>query len=182
MRDRRAVRRVALAAVDERMAVELVADGAPDGAGAAAVDDTDRRQTRERGVVDERPNGLARVLCAVAAHVELVGDVASRGRDDPDRRLAVIPLAAGGRTQAREREAQPVPCRPDHLGLVALDRCDRAVNAEARCLDGIAGRKRPGQRQRLIECTQRLLCLRRTGRSGAEPAVSVTFGANSGCR
>ena len=82
----------------------------------------------------------------------------------------------------RERQAQPVSCRADHFGLVALDRRDRAVNAEARRLDGIARRERPGQRQRLIECPQSLLRLRGAGRGGAEPAVAVTLGANRGGR
>ena len=69
-------------------------------------------------------------------------------------------------------------CRPDDFGLVALDCRDRAVNAEARCLDGVARRERSGQRQRLIECAQLLLRPRGAGGGGAEPAVAVTFGAN----
>ena len=57
-------------------------------------------ETGERGVVDERPDGLARVLGALAAHVELVGDVAPRGRDDPNGGSALVALAARGRDGA----------------------------------------------------------------------------------
>ena len=143
MSDRRAVRRVALAALDERMAVELVADRRAHGSRAAAVDDTDRREAGERGVVDERPDGLARLLRALTAHVELVGDVAARSRDDPDAasRLSSRSRRADG-TQLRERQAQPMTGRADHLGLVALDRRDRAADAERRRLDGVARRER----------------------------------------
>ena len=56
--DRRAVRGVALAAVDERVAVELVADGGAHRARAAAVDDADGRagrRARRRRRTSARP-------------------------------------------------------------------------------------------------------------------------------
>ena len=158
--------------------VELVADGGAHGAGAAAVDDPDGREPGERGVVDERPDGLARLLRALTAHVELVGDVAARGRDDPHGCLGSVALATRRGTQLRERQAQPVAGRADHFGLVALDRRDRAADAERRRLDGVAGRERPAERQRLVERAQRLLRPRGAGGRGAEPAVAVPFGAN----
>ena len=146
--------------IDERVAVELVADRGAHGSGAAAVDDTDRREPGECGVVDERADGLARVLRTLTAYVELVRDVAPRGCHDSHRRLRLLAFATCRRPQLCERQAQPVPGWPDDLGLVALDRRDCAVNAKARRLDGVARGERPGQRQRLIECAQGLLRLR----------------------
>src|SRR6185295_17576849 len=121
---------------------------------------------------------LPGVLRALAAHVELVGDVAPRRRDDSNGRLGFRALAACGGTELRERQAQPVPGRANHFGLVALDRRDRAVDAEARRLDRVPRRKRPGQRQRLIERAQLLLRARGASRGCAEPAIAVAFGAN----
>src|SRR5215208_5953938 len=104
------------------MPVELFPDRGPDGAGAAAVDDADRCEARERRVVDEGANGLSRVLRAPPADVELVAGVAAGGGDDANRRR----LRLGGRgsalirPQALERNAQPVPRGADDLRLVAL--------------------------------------------------------------
>ena len=74
-----------------------------------------------------------------------------------------------------------MPGRADDLGLVALDRGDRAVHAERRRLDGIAGRKRTGQRQRLVDRADRPLGSRRALGRGAEAAVrSRAAGSRAG--
>ena len=134
----------ALAAVDERMPVELVAHGRPDRAGAAAVDDAHLGEPGERGVVDERAHGLARLLRARAADVELVGDVAARAREHRHRRLGRVARTVGLRVglQAGERDADALAAAADHLRLVAVDLRDRAAQAERRSRDGIADGER----------------------------------------
>ena len=64
MGDRRAVGGLALAPLDQRVPVELLADSSPDCTGPATVDDADHRQARECGVVDEGAHGLASALHA----------------------------------------------------------------------------------------------------------------------
>ena len=65
------------------------------------------------------------------------------------------------------------PAGADDLRLVALDRGDRSVHAERRRLDRVAGRERPGQRQRLVERADRPLGPRGSLRGRAEPAVAL---------
>ena len=89
-------------------------------------------------------DGLARLLRALAAHVELVGDVAARGRDDAHRRLG----SSGSRrvrdgTQPRERDAQ----RDGRAGPTtsASSPSIAAIvprTPERRRLDRVAGRER----------------------------------------
>src|SRR5207253_6146350 len=67
-----AVGRLGLVPLDERVAADLLPHRGPHGAGAAAVDDADRSQACERGIVDERPDRLPRVVRALASHVEHV--------------------------------------------------------------------------------------------------------------
>src|SRR4051794_15598312 len=71
-----AVGGLARGCLDERVTRELVANGLPDRARPAAVDDLDRRQAGERGVVDKCAYRLARLLRGATADVELVRDVA----------------------------------------------------------------------------------------------------------
>jgi hypothetical protein len=71
----RAVGRVRLVALDERMVVELAPDGRAKDAGAAAVNHMHGLQARERGVVHKGANRLSRLLRRRTAHVELIGDV-----------------------------------------------------------------------------------------------------------
>ena len=61
MRDGRAVGRVALAAVHERMLVELVSHGLADRSGCTAVDDAHRRKTGEGRIVHEEAFAQAEV-------------------------------------------------------------------------------------------------------------------------
>ena len=91
----------------------------------------------------------------------------------PLRRLAPG-SAAVVRREARDTGiADPLSAHADHLGLVALDRGDRAADAEVRRLDRVARRERAGERQRAAERAQRLLGPRRANGCLAETAVAV---------
>src|SRR5262245_47714500 len=85
--DRRAVRRIRLLTVDELVARELLSDRGPERTGAATVDDADALEACQRGCVDERTHGLARLLCPQPAYVELVRHVARRAREEMHARL-----------------------------------------------------------------------------------------------
>ena len=87
--------------------------------------------------------------------------------------VSALGFSPTGRTELRERDAQPVAGRSDHLRLVPLDRGDRSVHAERRSLDGVAGRERPGLRQRLVEGTDRPL--RPHGPLGGRPEPAVAL-------
>src|SRR5262245_23995002 len=111
MDDGRAVSRLGLVPLDQGVAVDLVADRRSNGPGTAAVDDADRPQAGERRVVDERADGLARLLRALPADVQLVADVTARRRHDAHRRAGLVDLLAVGAgvgPQALEREADPL--------------------------------------------------------------------------
>ena len=172
MSDCGAVGRVALAAVDERMPVELVPHGRPHRARSTAVDDADAGQAGEGRVVDERPHRLPRLLRPLPAHVELVRHVTARHRHHLDRLLG-LRLTLTGRTEAAERDPDALTGGADHLGVVAFDREDRAVDAELRRLDRVAGCERACERQRLIELPDRTLCARGPLRGGAETPVAL---------
>src|ERR671914_1707656 len=107
VRNGRSVRRVALLALHERVRTELVSHGLPHGARAAAMDDANVRDAGERRLVDEGANGLACLLCPLAAHVELVGDVAAGRGDDAHRRRLLLPA------QLLRRGAEPGQIDPD---------------------------------------------------------------------
>ena len=112
MRDGRAVRGVALAALDERVPVELLADGGAHRSGAAAVDDADARQAGERGVVDERADRLARLLRPLPTHVELVRDVPARRGEDTHGRVRFVGLRLRGAPTAEAARAAPAAGAP----------------------------------------------------------------------
>ena len=145
---------------------------------AAAVDDANAREAGERGVVDEGANGLARLLGALPAHVELVGHVAARGGDDLDRGLGLrLRAAATGRSRAsgmRSRwPAAPttsasspsiaaiVPCTPSDgastgspaasgpvCGSGSVERADRRSARTARSEAAPSRRSRSGSSRR----------------------------------
>src|SRR5215208_7056597 len=110
------------------MPPELVADGRADRSGAAAVDDANAGQPRERRLVDEGADGLPRVLGPLPTYVELVGDVSARRCHDAHRRLLrLVRAGAAARVgaEARDRDPDPVAPAADDLGLVVLERDDR---------------------------------------------------------
>src|SRR5688500_14550124 len=72
--------------------------------------------------------------------------------------------------------------RADDLGLVALDRRDRPVDAERGGLDGIARRERAGGRQRCVERADRTLgALRSLGGSAQAPVALRLVPAGAAC-
>ena len=140
VRDRGAVGRVALAPVDERVPVQLVPHGRRTEPVPRPWITRTLGQAGERRVVDERAHGLARLLRRCPRTSSSSETSPRRHCDDLDRRLR-LRLAAPRRPQPRERDPQPVAGRAHDLRLVALDRRDRAVHAEARRLDRIARRR-----------------------------------------
>ena len=67
----------------------------------------------------------------------------------------------------------------DDLRLLPFDRRDRATDAERGRLDGIAGRERCPQLERLIQSSDLLLRPRRPLGRGTEPAIALPFGPRS---
>ena len=67
----------------------------------------------------------------------------------------------------------PLAGGADHLGVVALDREDRAVDAEIRRLDRVAGCERACERQRLVELPDRTLGARGPLCGGSETPVAL---------
>ena len=179
MRHGRAVGRVALAPLDERVPVELLAHRGTDCARAAAVHDPDGREPGERRVVDEGAHGLPRLLGAVPAHVELVADISAPCGDHAHRGSRSRRACGRPRAQPSQRDPQSVARGPDHLGLVSFDGGDRALDPECRRLDGVAGRERARQLQRRVECADSLVRL--AARSDAAPSRRSRSGAAAGC-
>ena len=81
-------------------------------------------------------------------------------------------LTRDGRSRA-SCDPNAMTAGADHLGLVAVDRGDRAAHAHLGRLDRIARRERRQHRQRLVERAQRLLGLRRPLGSRTEAAIRV---------
>ena len=114
VRERRAVVRLRLAPLDERMLSSSSRT-------AARTEPVPRpwttRTSQARRATPRRRTAhrLARLLRALAAHVELVGDVAADRRVHLHGGLARL-VAAARRTQPRERDPHAVPARADDLG------------------------------------------------------------------
>ena len=182
MRDRGAVRRVALAAVDERMAVELVADRRAHGAGAAAVDDADRSAGRRARRRRRTTRTASRASCARCPRTSSSSETSPRAAaTHPHRRLGR--LAARGvprRTQARERDPQPHgrPGRPPR---------PRRPRSRRSCRGRRVPAPRPGRRPRAAPVSGSGWSSARSARSaraarvggGAEPAVALASAAGA---
>ena len=158
-------------ALDERMPPQLVAHRRAQRAGASAVDDPYLMETGESRIVDEATHLLSRLLPREAANVELVRHVAARRRAHLHRRCAVLGHALAGRAQPRERNADALPGRTDHLGIVATDGGDRPAHSDIRRLDRVALGERAALRQRPTEIAQRTFGAIRTLGRRAEQAV-----------
>ena len=136
---------------DELVTRKLLSDRGPQRTGAPTVDDADALEACQRGSVDERTHGLARLLCPQSAYVELVRHVGRRAREEMHARLGRCcgdgPLRGGAQTG--ERDAQAQPARREHLGRFAFDRGNRPVNTVIRRPDRISDCERCVLRKRL---------------------------------
>ena len=150
---------------------QLLADRRAQGAGASAVNDPDLMRGR-RGPPRRRGGAPALAPPArQAANVQLIRHVAARRGAHLDGRRPVLGHALAGRAKPGERDAHALPCRTDHLGIVAANRGDRAAHADVGRLDRVALGERAARRQGPAEIAQRPLgAVRALGRR-AEQAV-----------
>jgi len=162
------------------VAVELLAHRVADCSGAPAVDDADLMKPGERGVVDERPDRLAGLLCARAPEVELVRHVAARAHGDThaaSARRLLGAVAAHVRTEPVDRDPHALSARAHDLGLGSVDRRDRAAEPDRSRFDGIADGERCEERRRFFELAQRLVGASGPRRGRGQMTVAIPFGA-----
>src|SRR5437879_67894 len=121
MRNGRPVLCVRLRTLHERMPRELFPHRLPEHAGPTPVHDPHLAEPRERSLVDEPPRLEPCLVGWPPAHVDLVGDIAARGRSNLDGRPAVLRYALARRPQPRKRDAYPLPSSTRHLRFVPAD-------------------------------------------------------------
>ena len=128
--DGRAVLRLARAPVDERMPVELVAHRGAHRAGAAAVDHAHARRAR-RATPRRRTRAPPRApSCARCPRTSSSSETSLRASAFTfTAGSAALRRARDGRSRASAIRTR-CPLEPDHLGLVAVDRGDRAAHAD----------------------------------------------------
>ena len=175
---RGAVRGIRRLTLYERMARELVAYRLAYGTRTTPVDDAYVGKARERRGVDERANGLSRLLCGAAAKVELVASVDIGGRTDRDwgfRRQTREGARVTVGVQSFDWNADALPADAEDDRLVRGDLGDDAADAERWRHHWVARREWTGGREWLVESRQRLTGARRTLGRGSEPAVALPF-------